>query len=49
MENSRVSYRKWFLIIFMMTSTKKGYSACKMAPQVEHETYKTILWKNQAT
>jgi hypothetical protein len=42
MENSRVSYQKWFLIIFMMTSTKKGYSACEMARQVEHKTYKTI-------
>lgn len=42
MENSRLSYQKWFLIIFLMTSTKKGISACEMAKQIEHKRYKTV-------
>ncbi len=28
--------------MFFMTVTKKGYSACEMTRQVEHERYKTI-------
>lgn len=42
MENSRLSFQKWFFIMFFMTVTKKGYSACEMTRQVEHERYKTI-------
>jgi len=42
MENSRLSFQKWFMIIFMMTATKKGYSACEMSRQVEHKRYKTV-------
>ena len=30
------------MIMYMMTSTKKGYSACEMARQVEHKRYNTI-------
>jgi len=42
MENSRLSFQKWFFIMFLMTTTKKGISACEMARQVEHGRYKTI-------
>jgi hypothetical protein len=42
MENSRLSFQKWFFIMFFITVTKKGYSACEMTRQVEHERYKTI-------
>ncbi len=30
MENSRLPFRTWFLIMLFMTSTKKGISACEM-------------------
>ncbi len=42
MENSSLSFQKWVMIIFMMTSTKKGYSACEVARQIEHKRYNTI-------
>jgi hypothetical protein len=42
MHNSSLSFQKWFMIMYMMTSTKKGYSACEMARQVEHKRYNTI-------
>lgn len=42
MHNSSLSFQKWFMIMFMMTSTKKGYSACEVARQVEHKRYNTI-------
>jgi transposase-like protein len=42
MENSRLSFQKWFLIMMLMTGTKKGVSACEMQRQVGHKHYKTI-------
>jgi hypothetical protein len=42
MHNSSLSFQKWFMIMYMMTSTKKGYSACEMARQVGHKRYNTI-------
>lgn len=42
MENSRLSFRKWFFIMFLMTNTKKGISACEMQRQLEHSRYETI-------
>lgn len=42
MENSRLPFRKWFLIMLLMTATKKGVSACEMQRQVGHKRYKTI-------
>lgn len=42
MENSRLSFQKWFCIMFYMTHTKKGYSACEMQRMLEHKWYTTI-------
>lgn len=42
MENSRLPFRTWFLIMLFMTSTKKGISACEMQRQVGHQRYETI-------
>lgn len=42
MENSRLSFQKWFCIMFYMTHTKKGYSACEMSRMVGHKRYNTI-------
>ena len=42
MENSRLPLRTWFLIMLLMTATKKGVSACEMQRQVGHKRYKTI-------
>jgi len=42
MENSRLSFRKWFLLMLLMTSTKKGISACEMQRQLGHKRYRTI-------
>lgn len=42
MENSRLSFKKWFFIMFLMTNTKKGISASEMQRQVGHSRYKTI-------
>jgi len=42
MENSRLSFQKWFCIMFFMTHTKKGYSACEMQRMVGHKWYTTI-------
>lgn len=44
MENSRLSFRTWFMIMLFMTSTKKGMSACELQKQVGHQRYMTI-WK----
>ena len=41
-ENSRLSFQKWFCIMFLMTHTRKGYSACEMQRMVEHKWYTTI-------
>jgi hypothetical protein len=42
MENSRLPFRIWFLIMLFMTSTKKGVSACELQRQVGHKRYTTI-------
>jgi len=42
MENSRLPIKKWFLIMYLMSATKKGYSACEIQHQVGHKRYKTI-------
>lgn len=42
MENSRLPYRVWFLIIYLMTSTKKGLSACELQRQLGHKRYATV-------
>ena len=42
MENSRLPFKTWFLIMLFMTSTKKGISACEMQRQVGHQRYATI-------
>ncbi len=44
MENSRLSYRTWFLIMMFMTSTKKGISACELQRQIGHKRYRTIWY-----
>lgn len=42
MENSRLPFKTWFLVMLFMTSTKKGVSACEMQRQVGHQRYATI-------
>lgn len=42
MENSRLPFRTWFLILLFMTSTKKGVSACELQRQIGHKRYMTI-------
>ena len=42
MENSRLSFQKWFWIFYLMTQTKKGLSACELQRQVGHQRYATI-------
>ena len=42
MENSRLSFKKWFLIMYLMSATKKGFSACELQRQVGHKRYQTI-------
>jgi len=42
MENSRLPFQKWFLIMYLMTSTKKGISATEMQRQLGHKRYNTI-------
>ena len=42
MENSRLPYSKYFLIILYMTSTKKGMSASEMQRQIRHQRYQTV-------
>lgn len=42
MENSRLPYSKYFLIILYMTSTKKGMSASEMQRQIGHQRYQTV-------
>ena len=42
MHNSRLSYRKWFMVFFLMTYTKKGISACEIQRQLGHKRYQTI-------
>lgn len=42
MENSRLSFKKWFLIMYLMSATKKGFSACEIQRQVGHKRYQTI-------
>jgi len=42
MENSRLPYKTWFLIMLFMTSTKKGVSACELQRQLGHKRYATI-------
>ena len=42
MENSRLPYRVWFLIMLFMSSTKKGVSACELQRQLGHKRYMTI-------
>lgn len=42
MENSRLPYKTWFLVMLFMTSTKKGMSACELQRQIGHKRYATI-------
>ncbi len=37
MENSRLPFRTWFLVMLFMTSTKKGLSACELQRQIGHK------------
>lgn len=42
MENSRLPFRTWFVIMLYMTGTKKGVSACELQRQLGHKRYSTI-------
>jgi len=42
MENSRLPFRTWFLVMLFMTTTKKGISACELQRQIGHKRYMTI-------
>jgi len=42
MENSRLPFKTWFIIMLFMTSTEKGISACELQRQLGHKRYATI-------
>jgi len=42
LENSKLSYRYWFMAIHLITSTKKGFSALEMQHQLGHKRYEPI-------
>ncbi|MCM4158785.1 IS1595 family transposase [Antarcticibacterium flavum] len=42
MENSRLPFRTWFLVMLFMTSTKEGMSASELQRQLGHKRYMTI-------
>jgi hypothetical protein len=42
MENSRLPFRTWFFIMYYMSETKKGVSACELQRQLGHKRYATI-------
>ena len=42
MENSRLPFRFYFLVMLLMTTTKKGISACELQRQLGHKRYMTI-------
>jgi hypothetical protein len=42
MENSKMSFRKWYRVIVMMSSTKKGFSAKEMQKQFGSNRYESI-------
>jgi hypothetical protein len=42
MENSRLPFKTWFFIFFLMTNTKKGLSACELQRQIGHKRYTTV-------
>lgn len=43
MEDSKTDIRKWLIAIFLMTKSKNGYSAMRMAEDIE-VTYK-CAWR----
>jgi ISXO2-like transposase domain len=44
MEDSKMSYLRWFEVISFMSFTKKGMSACEMQRQLGHSRYESI-WR----
>ncbi len=47
MELSNLSFRKWFIVIHLMTSTKKGFSAKEMQRQLGQKRYEPIWYMMQ--
>ena len=43
-EHSKLPIRKWYLVMVLMTMTKKGFSAKEIQRQLGHNRYQTI-WK----
>jgi transposase-like protein/ribosomal protein L37AE/L43A len=42
MENSKMTFRKWYRVIIMMSATKKGFSAKEMQKQFGSNRYESI-------
>ena len=42
MEDSKFPFKTWYLIMMLMSSTKKGFSASEIQRQVGHSRCKTI-------
>ena len=42
MENSNLSFKVWYCALFLMTSTKKGISACEMQRQLNFKRYEPV-------
>ena len=47
MESSNLSFRKWFIVIHLMTSTKKGFSAKEIQRQLGQKRYEPIWYMMQ--
>jgi hypothetical protein len=42
MEDSKLPFKTWYLIMMLMSATKKGFSASEIQRQVGHSRYETI-------
>lgn len=47
MQDSNLSFRKWFVVMHLMTSTKKGFSAKEIQRQLGHKRYEPIWYMMQ--
>lgn len=47
MQDSNLPFRTWFIVIHLMTSTKKGFSAKEVQRQLGHNRYEPIWYMMQ--
>ena len=47
MQDSNLPFRKWFIVLHLMTSTKKGFSAKEVQRQLAHKRYEPIWYMMQ--